>query len=775
MTETVCSNVLPFDSRRHSGDPEPTASSRALANRCKDRLLSGIATAFDEGLAESQDHLFEMADRASSLDMQNLYFAAHNTLRKRGQELLREFQTQFTSGFDRAVDTRDRPSQAVALGEADELRLVDEDDFERDLAISKLSARASYNCAHQLTALERRIADLLGIRQLDHDDNPLGPKAIFNAFLRSVLELEVGDQIAVALLQEFDRQVGERLPNLYQALNRLLVDNGVLPELPHGPGERFPHGAQTAGGTPPAAGAGAPASYGEPPAPSSSPGIVQPSSPNDFFLQLARGLQAFQSTAPPQMPIAPASLQPASPSVATQLLGALTNLQRGGFNPQDPAGEYGRQLQSGGHGVLRQIHATPIANLAGPADGVTIDIVATLFDLIFSDHQLPDALRAQIARLQIPALKVALIDKSFFSNKRHPARKLLDAIASSAIGRSEDEMPRLVAEVEAIIDAVVGGFESDIGLFAEQLERLETFLAQEDEQAQTHAIQLVEGLERRDRIERARTVVSDQIDRRIKGRDLPALVCDFLSKLWRLFLIRVFVDKGKESASWRGALQTMDDLVWSVSPKHHGKERQQLLTMLPDLLQRLRVGLEGLVIAKGDRDEFFRELVRLHMAAMRADLPQTGPDAPEANTGLVLSAAPAEATESKAPAKNEPDAVAAEAADKSSSTPAQPAPAETGDKYLQAARELDLGAWVEFTSERGTRRTLRLTWISGFKTIYLFAGRQGDDPLSLPTGRLAQRLREGSARILSGDRLTERAVNRLLDATKDELADAEQS
>jgi hypothetical protein len=100
-----------------------------------------------------------------------------------------------------------------------------------------------------------------------------------------------------------------------------------------------------------------------------------------------------------------------------------------------------------------------------------------------------------------------------------------------------------------------------------------------------------------------------------------------------------------------------------------------------------------------------------------------------------------------------------------SSTSLEPT-TEPGDDYLQAAQELKVGAWVEFISARGNSRVLRLTWISGFRGIFLFTNRQGEDALSLPTSRLAARLREGTARILSGERMTDRAVSRLWDQTK---------
>jgi len=806
VIEGNAGNILSLDSRRPSGSTRSAVSRLSVLNSCRDHLLEEVVAAFEAGLGESEDHLFEIADRASSLDMQNLYFAAHGALRKRGQELLTGFRTELTRTVDQAVASRDKSAQAPPLDGPGELRLVDDADFERDLAVGKLAARVSYNCAHQLTNLARRVAELLEIRHLEPEDNPLGPRATFNAFLRSALALEIGDQVAVALLQELDRQVGNLLPGLYESLNHLLINQNILPDLPQGPGGQLDRGRPTTSGTAPIpvpgqiAGArelptGALAQDRSRPPAGHSSGAVLPNAsrvgedplsaaelvsagvgdpeyttrdlsgnPNDFFRQLVSGLRTLQSPSASAAIPEQENARAASP-MATRLLRALTSLQRGEPGAHRGPGPGWPQLESGTQGVLREIRAMPVASLAGPLDGVTIDVVATLFDLIFSDHELPDALRAQIARLQIPALKVALIDKRFFSDRQHPARRFLDAIAGSAIGRSPDQMPALLAEIEALIDRVIEGFDKDTAIFSTQIERLEAFLAQEDEQAQTQTAQLVEGLERRDRIERARSVVSDQIDRRIKNRDVPPLVSDFLSKLWRLYLLRVFVDKGKESTSWRGALQTMDDLVWSVLPKHDGDDRRRLLKTLPDLLHRLRSGLDGLVITKTDMNEFFRALVRLHMTAMRADLPQDSAD-PRVDTGagLVLSIPPEGTGESP----SQEAAASAAIPGNANPAPAPSPPPDPADKYVLAARELNLGAWVEFTSERGTRRTLRLTWVSGLKTIYLFAGRQGDDPLSLPTARLAQRLREGSARILSGDRLTERAVNQLLEATKNE-------
>jgi hypothetical protein len=114
-----------------------------------------------------------------------------------------------------------------------------------------------------------------------------------------------------------------------------------------------------------------------------------------------------------------------------------------------------------------------------------------------------------------------------------------------------------------------------------------------------------------------------------------------------------------------------------------------------------------------------------------------------------------------APVPNQAQA-GAEAQAEAGPGPAQPAPLGRDGRYLELARGLAQGAWIEFRSNRGTKRALRLNWTSQQRGAYLFSNLQGDDTLIVATTRLAERLRDGSARILNGDSLTERAVSQLL-------------
>jgi len=804
MAKRLSSNVLRFEPPDASSTSQQlSADSSHLLAACRDRLVHRVATGFAENMSRAVEDLLGMADRATSLDQQQAYFAAMELLERRGQELLQGFRGAYVNLFDASLAglRRNRRNESESQYDLGELSLVDTEDFERDLAISKLSARAACNCAHQLTALDRRLAAMLRVPRVSHDENPFYPRALFNAMLQTFARMGIGQQVGLILLQEMERQTSSELPAIYGDLNRHLIDSGVLPKIPLSISRPVTRANQPAPLEDFRADTGdddvriALEPDAPPPLPVSPPQgqtTTQEASmsADEVFGQLLRAIQA-AATGPvgPQQGMAPgpkafnplptAQQQDRSGSTldVADLVEALTSIQRGrqdaryapvlGPNAIDPAES----------SALRQIRETPLANWSNPVDAFTIDIVAMLFDAIYNDPELPAALRAEIARLQIPVLKVALIDKTFFSNKRHPARRLLDAIATAAIGRNDSDEARLVSKITGIINAVVDGFETDINVFSIQVAKLEQFLNDEQSRAETKTTAVVEKLREAEREELASARANTEIASRVHRRHVPALVADFLDQHWRKVLTRA-ASEGPGSSAWKAALAAMDDLLWSVEPKHGSQDRDRLLTSLPDLLRRLRTGLEESGLNEA-WDPFFAQLIRLHVGALHKDVPQDEYRATEEQADASLQPEPVEedhddrflaldyeesakkATEPVPPtttpssAPTESVAVAEHAETTASASTSE-------DPYLERAQSLQIGAWVEFQSFRGTRKALRLNWVSEFRGVMLFTNRQGENALTLATTSLAQHLRKRTARILSPDRLTDRAVAKLL-------------
>ena len=144
----------------------------------------------------------------------------------------------------------------------------------------------------------------------------------------------------------------------------------------------------------------------------------------------------------PTGPLAPtpSGYIPGAPIIATPALGeGLARLQAGetGFDLGGGAFVQFSGIPQGTHNVLRDLQESPLGKKANQLESMTIEMVAMLFDFIFETKDLPDGIKALLARLQIPVLKAAMLDGAFFAKKAHPSRLLVNALAAGG--------PRLVA------------------------------------------------------------------------------------------------------------------------------------------------------------------------------------------------------------------------------------------------------------------------------------------------------------------------------------------
>src|SRR5262249_30203161 len=94
----------------------------------------------------------------------------------------------------------------------------------------------------------------------------------------------------------------------------------------------------------------------------------------------------------------------------------------------------------------------------GQVDDDAINLVSMLFQFILEDRNLAAPIKGLIARLQIPILKVAMQDKTFFGKGGHPARKLLNEFANASLGwapTGDVERDPFYSKVETLVNRII--------------------------------------------------------------------------------------------------------------------------------------------------------------------------------------------------------------------------------------------------------------------------------------------------------------------------------
>lgn len=202
----------------------------------------------------------------------------------------------------------------------------------------------------------------------------------------------------------------------------------------------------------------------------------------------------------------------------------------------------------------------------------------------------------------------------------------------------------------------------------------------------------------------------------------PEEVHAFLSRDWTRLLAGIYLAKGNQHGDWKAAWETVNALLWSLSPKQGREETVTLLRMLPTLLSRLHAGCAALGMTLADRDALFERLAMLHAAVAREGL-QAGPD----EAGPITRLRVEDVTESE---------------DSNLRDLAAPVLLKGDRRVVLPA--LKLGDRVVFRGE-GRERQLILTWVSPMGGMYLFANEAGRDALSLTHARLAAKFQSGEA------------------------------
>src|SRR5207249_2922436 len=145
-------------------------------------------------------------------------------------------------------------------------------------------------------------------------------------------------------------------------------------------------------------------------------------------------------------------------------------------------------IPEGMHNVLRDLQESALGRRANQLESMTIELVAMLFDFIFETRDLPDGIKALLARLQIPVLKAAMLDGAFFAKKSHPARLLVNALAQAGLGWSAamGHGDPLYCKIHDVVHGILDGFADNLTIFEELRSDLEEFLAEEEKAAEAN-------------------------------------------------------------------------------------------------------------------------------------------------------------------------------------------------------------------------------------------------------------------------------------------------
>jgi len=469
---------------------------------------------------------------------------------------------------------------------------------------------------------------------------------------------------------------------------------------------------------------------------------------NPYIADLARALQSSEG------PSAPATdgsgLPQVDPLMAIgSLSAAVAVLDR--WQRHDPGFDHRANTAPAGDAAGRAaalnripfIRAAIDDKVVNSTDKITMDVIGLLFDYIFRDPSIPEDLRSLFTRLEVPILKTALLDRSFFSDKKHPARRLLDHLAAAAVGATGDAGYRAAFELTAagVVEEVCRDFQVDVGVFDVADRKVQQFVDAELQKGAGALGTEVAAALAAEEGEADRSAVRALIRDKLSGLDVPFDVRSFSETIWADYLTSVRVAQGPESDDWRRAVRTLDDLLWSLTAKERTAQKARLAKLVPGMIRNLRAGAAAVNVGDERVKPLLDAMYQLHMAAIKP--------------GTESAADESRAREDVVPA--------VDATDLAPATKERPAaPARIANVHDFVA-EMVVGTWLAFGHGDKTVNA-RLSWISPLRSKYLFTTRERSRAIVATPEDLAWQLGAGEASlIVEPVPLFDRAVSAALD------------
>ena len=736
-----------------------------ILNECRDQLVSKLCLWLRDIAAPVSEELFVLADSTRERLLQTRYLDLRAEIEKDWSHLVETFRRDLSTEAERCqnkdAENEGSRESTLEIPDFEGLQLLADEDLSEHIVIREFSAQLCESCDEELYTLDRRVAALLGLDELPDNANPLAPPVICRALSDACATFGSDSEKRLILLRRLERHLHLGLPPIYKEINAYLIERGILPDLKRNY-RKTPSTTETSS---------APALVAQPTGGATGTTPIAAEGILDALQRLAQA-----RTSQMQTPIGgtfssagiasgvPFNAAPGNATGGQQgvmldaatvnqlLLASLNEMQHA------PLGETGGAIVN----QVRIVRDSDGAKQVSGLEAVTIDIVAMLFDFIFEDTHIPVAIKALISRLQIPVLKVVMLDPGFFADRQHPARRLLSSISGISVrwGNSVDETDPLYNKLAELVERIQAEFENDVEVFGTALTELEAFVnereGEEDTTALTAANIVIQREQEAEGWERAQRAIKTFREE----NTLPALLDSFLTELWVGVLQAIAAKDSNDESAWNAAKQLMADLAWSIEPKKAPADRLRLVSLLPQLVGQLNKGLDSINAEAAARSAFHEALMQLHSAALKGEAP-------------IPEAAPAAETAAPAPSPSpseDGDLLVTRSIDNGVEVEevilvgASPVWRADDREISRQVSDLRRGDWVEFRDEEGNTNRERLNWISPQRGILLFSNHRSSKAISIAPDALARQIRDGKATIVCEEQIFERALSGALES-----------
>ncbi|MFM1979170.1 MAG: hypothetical protein RLZ68_435 [Pseudomonadota bacterium] len=386
------------------------------------------------------------------------------------------------------------------------------------------------------------------------------------------------------------------------------------------------------------------------------------------------------------------------------------------------------------------------------------EVVRLMVDNLAQNHQIMPKLRNNLKELEVALLRLVQLDPRFFSERKHPARQMLEKITHRSLAFASEIDPdyaRFQTAFENAVHVLCSG-DADAMAFARVLRKLENGWTLDEQAQRALAEEAARGLLHAEQRYLVAERLAAEFTEKMLHKRVPDMVVAFLRGPWAQVVAEAQLKSGDAS----DYLALVDDLVWSVQLKLARRDRGRLVHMLPSMLVLVRQGLQSIGYPNERAAVFFDQLIAFHEKAFET--------VKDVVSGEKIDSVVGKLEEGLETSGVSPDAywmADEEASDRGFKSELNAAltqdPLSTGADALEQQpwnyASLNTGSWVDLALA-GSWVRAQLTWASPHRTLFMFVSGAG--LAHSMTRRTMERLRNtGFMRLVSDGRILDNALD----------------
>ncbi len=764
---------------------------KKLLDGCLEMEFSHLRPLVDRMFENADVALLDFAEKAENNMAQSLFFEAMSEVRKKRSIIEQHFYSELKRSF---LEFPGKPDQQDPPAQEDtglsSLSLIDTDELETSVATQNAASKLASRIMDRVFALKQRLTVVNGGNAIQENEIPGGPAWLGCAYQHAVEQLELENKIRLVFIALFDKYVLTHADAIFDEFNKRLIQEGILPNLKYEvrkqPGgveiiEQFVSDDEAANEYP-AVGTDM----------DGAPDQQTPSELGDELFGRICELMAGRSTGASTRHGGTGNVSPIRSGGGYAGGGPAGGGNMGGgagSGYADTGGNTASGGAGGGSGLVSQISSLQSRVQSGSAglsssefienieidqglidrlqntlaeerekifgavdrrklpaaDANVIELVGMLFEYMLKEQDLPNVVKALLSRLHTPLLKVAVVDRNFFTHTHHSARRLLNDMTSAGIRWvEENQVDRgIFPKMKEIVDKVLLDFKEDVSIFDTLLEDFTKSVSELDHRADLIEQRTTEAANGQEKLQAARKRAQQEVRILYQGKPVPESTREFLQRIWadKLTFILLRTDLRDESEDWQNATALAARIVDSVLPPVSAIDQSQRQASLGGLQDELRSATKTL--QQTDKEKLIGTLFEAQNQVLEKIVAADEQPAPVEQPVVEAE-----------PVTDEPETETA-------LTPEQQA-------QIEELKTIPFGTWFEFTEPGQSAKRAKLSWRSTVTGKFMFVDQLGVKASVVSMQDLADCILNGNVRIVQAENkpFVDRAMNaihRMLD------------